>query len=81
VKNQVRKELIKLRNNLSKKEVFEKSYEIKKKLFELTEFKMASYILFYVSYGNEVFTHDMIIESFSKKKNVIVPISDKKTDV
>ena len=76
MKNQVRRELIKLRNSLTEKEVFEKSNEIKKKLFGLTEFEEALNILFYVSYGNEVYTHEMIKECIENKKKVIVPISD-----
>jgi 5-formyltetrahydrofolate cyclo-ligase len=78
MKDEVRRILIEQRNNLTKKEILEKSNIIKNKLFELKEFKNAGTILFYVSYDNEVFTHEMIIQSISNKKNVIVPISDKK---
>jgi 5-formyltetrahydrofolate cyclo-ligase len=77
MKNRIRKELIYKRKNLSKKEVFEKSKKIKDRLFKLSEFKKAITILFYVSYNNEVFTHEMIKECIKDKKNVIVPISDK----
>ena len=77
MKKKVRQELIKVRKSFLKEDVFEKSKEIKGNLFDLTEFKEASNILFYVSYDNEVNTHDMIKESMKKKKNVIVPISDK----
>ena len=73
----IRKDLIKKRKQLSIKEVLEKSNQIKKRLFEIYEFKQASKILFYVSYNNEVYTHDMIKECMSNKKNVIIPISDK----
>ena len=44
-------------------------------MFGLTEFKDAETVLFYISYDGEVFTHDMILESFYKK-NIIVPISN-----
>ena len=77
MKNKIRKELIKIRENRSQDEILEKSNEIKKRLFEINEFKQASTILFYISYDNEVFTHDMIKEYISNGKNVIVPISDK----
>ena len=77
MKKKVRQDLIKIRKSFLKDDVFEKSKEIKGNLFDLTEFKEASNILFYVSYDNEVNTHDMIKESMKKKKNVIVPISDK----
>ena len=78
MKDIVRRELIEKRKSLTKSEIFKKSEIIKNKLFELSEFKKAKTILFYVSYDNEVFTHDMIKESIDNKKNVIVPISDKK---
>ena len=65
MKKLVRKELIELRKKISKSDVLEKSNIIKNKLFELPEFKESSTILFYVSYGNEVFTHDMIKESMN----------------
>jgi 5-formyltetrahydrofolate cyclo-ligase len=78
MKNQIRKNLILIRKNLSREEVFENSKKIKDKIFNLNEFKQASTILFYVSYNNEVYTHGMIKELLTSKKNVVVPISDKK---
>ena len=39
------------------------------------EFKKASTILFYISYDNEVYTHDIIREYISVK-NVILPVTD-----
>jgi len=78
MKDKLRKELIETRKRLQKKEVLEKSKQIKKRLFEMKEFKQASTILFYVSYDNEVYTHDMITESLSNRKNVLVPITDTK---
>jgi len=77
MKTLLRKELIEIRKSLSKKDVLEKSNKIKKQLFDLIEFKKASTILFYVSYDNEVNTHQMIKDTLSSEKNVIVPISKK----
>jgi len=78
MKDKVRRELIVLRKNLSKDEVFEKSNKIKNRLFKMKEFKEASSILFYVSYDNEVYTHEMIKDCIKNKKNVVVPVTDKK---
>ena len=78
MKNQLRKELIKKRKKLLKNVVLKKSNQIKKRLYDMNDFKHSSTILFYVSYDNEVFTHDMIKECLSIGKKVIVPISDKK---
>jgi len=81
MKEEVRKELIKLRKNLSKNEILEKSEKIKNRLFKMTEFRESSTILFYVSCDNEVYTHEMIKESITNKKNVIVPLTDKKNKI
>ena len=77
MKNKIRQELILKRKNLLKNEVLEKSKEIKNRLFEIDEFKKASTILFYVSYDNEVYTHEMIKYNISIGKNILVPVTDK----
>ena len=76
MKNLLRKDLIKKRKNVSKSEIYNKSQLIEKNLFRMYEFKSSKKILFYISYDNEVYTHDMIKKSISINKNIIVPISD-----
>lgn len=76
MKDILRKELKVKRKGLTKTEVFEKSNRIKDRLFELDEFKQSSVILFYVSYDNEVYTHNMIKECLSAGKKIVVPVSD-----
>ena len=78
MKNEIRKKLLNLRKNFSIKDIHTNSYNIKKKIFKMDEFNNANTILFYISYNNEVFTHDLIKDSFNHKKRIIVPISDKK---
>lgn len=78
MKNKVRKKLISLRKNISKEELLEKSNKIKNRLFKMKDFKQVSTILFYVSYNNEVCTHEMIKDSIKNRKNVVVPVTDKK---
>jgi 5-formyltetrahydrofolate cyclo-ligase len=77
MKEELRKEGKKIRENLPETELMEKSKQIKKRLYKTKEFQQASTILFYVSYDNEVYTHDVIKESLSSGKNVVVPITDK----
>ena len=77
MKDEIRKRLKELRVQLSKQDVLNKSKKIVKRLSELEEFKNSNTVLFYVSYNNEVFTHDLIEESLKIGKNVIVPKSDK----
>ena len=79
MKNQIRKQLIKIRKNISLVEVIEKSKIIKNKLFEMDDFNHASIILFYISYNNEVFTHEMIKEQLTNNKIIVVPIVDRKS--
>jgi 5-formyltetrahydrofolate cyclo-ligase len=78
MKDEIRKKLFGMRRILPKEEVLEKSYQIKKRLFETKEFQESKTILFYVSYDNEVYTHDMIKECILNKITVIIPVSDKK---
>jgi len=68
MKDRLRKSIEKKRNTLSTSEVLEKSSRIKKRIFEMDLFRDAQTILFYVSYGNEVYTHDMIKESIQLPK-------------
>ena len=80
MKDELRKELIKKRKSLTKNFVSKNSKKIKKLLFNLDEFKQAKTILFYVSYDNEVSTHEMIKEVLSSDKQVAVPVVDKKEE-
>jgi len=68
-----RRVIFKKRNRLSKEEIIKKSEIIKEKLFDSEEYKKAKAIMFYVSFGSEVYTMDMIKESL-KNKTVCVPL-------
>jgi len=76
MKEYLRNEVMRKRKNLSTTNILEKSSQIKQRLFEMDEFRNAESILFYVSYDNEVYTHEMIRESLSIGKEVVVPKSD-----
>jgi len=76
MKNILRKKIVNIRKNLPRREVLEKSKKIEHKLFSLKEFKTSSKVLFYVSYDNEVYTHDMIKKTLKIGKKVVVPLSD-----
>ena len=72
MKNKIRKQNLRKRDNLSDKEILVKSREIEKRLFSLPEYKESHVVMFYVSFGKEVFTHDMIKDAL-KDKIVVVP--------
>lgn len=77
MKENLRKELMKKRKSLSDIDISRKSSQIEKRFFEMNEYKASQTILFYVSYDNEVYTHEMIKKSMSEEKNIIVPVSNK----
>src|SRR5512136_939141 len=76
MKQTLRQHMLKKRNEVPKLEIQKKSDQIKQRLFSSPWYKDAQNILFYVSYNNEVNTHDMIKESLRDGKTVIVPITD-----
>ena len=77
MKEDLRKELLIKRKSLSHLDVLKKSSRIGKRLFKMNEYKESQEILFYISYDNEVYTHDMIKECLSVGKSIIVPVSNK----
>ena len=77
MKENIRNELKLSRKNLPSILVEKKSLIIKEKLFATSEFIRSQKILFYVSYDNEVRTHEMIKESMDSGKTVCVPFVKK----
>jgi 5-formyltetrahydrofolate cyclo-ligase len=76
MKKDIRSTILKKRSNMPLSEVIEKSKRIKEQVFHMEEYKEAKTILLYVSYDNEVCTHEMIKESLAMKKQVVVPKTD-----
>ncbi|VVB62197.1 5-formyltetrahydrofolate cyclo-ligase family protein [uncultured archaeon] len=76
MKKDIRSTILKKRNSMPLSEVIEKSKRIKERVFHMGEYKEAKTILLYVSYDNEVCTHEMIKESLTMKKQVFVPKTD-----
>ncbi len=76
-KKGLRKEIIDTRNNLSITERFDASKRIKDTLFSLPEFKDAKSIHFFVSFGSEVVTSEMIKDAIKMGKSVVVPFVDR----
>jgi 5-formyltetrahydrofolate cyclo-ligase len=76
MKKEIRSMILNKRNSMLFSEVLEKSERIKEQVFHMDEFKDAKTILFYVSYDNEVNTHEMIKKCLKIKKQVVVPKTD-----
>jgi 5-formyltetrahydrofolate cyclo-ligase len=78
MKSTIRTSLISQRNKMPLSEITQKSALIKERLFGLEEFQRSLTILFYVSYGSEVATHEMIQACLASGKKVVVPCTDAK---
>jgi 5-formyltetrahydrofolate cyclo-ligase len=76
MKHDIRAAVLQQRNSLPYSDLARKSQCIKDRLFGLEEFRLAHTVLFYVSYGSEVATHEMIKASFGLGKTVVVPCTD-----
>jgi 5-formyltetrahydrofolate cyclo-ligase len=68
-----RRVILRKRNRLTALALEEKSEIIKEKLLNSTEYKKAKIVMFYVSFGSEVQTKEMIVEAL-KEKTVCVPV-------
>ncbi|MCF6465464.1 5-formyltetrahydrofolate cyclo-ligase [Clostridium sp. Cult2] len=74
-KKVLRKEMFKKRANLSHEDIIEKSNTIQNKLFSLERYRKSDFIFSFVSFKDEVDTHDIIKKSLSLGKRVGVPIT------
>jgi 5-formyltetrahydrofolate cyclo-ligase len=78
MKSTIRTSILSQRNAMHLSESIKKSALIKEHLFGLEEFERAHTVLFYVSYGSEVATHEMIQACLASGKQVVVPCTDAK---
>ena len=72
-KKQIRREILSIRDALSKEERKKKSDRIKKQLAELPVFEQADQLLIYAGYGSEVETDAIMELAFRKRKLVFCP--------
>ena len=77
-KQMIRSKFLEKRRLMEKEDVLNKSRSIQHKLEKDPVFQTSKNILFYVSYGNEVYTHSLIKKYLEVKKQVLVPRSNKK---
>ena len=73
MKEILRSALLNKRKAMSPDAVKQKSKKIQQELFALPIFSQTQMICFYVSFDNEVYTHDMIKEGFKLGKQIVVP--------
>jgi 5-formyltetrahydrofolate cyclo-ligase len=77
MKNRLRTAIKSKRDLLTRQEIDKSSKIIKDKLFSLPGYKKSKTILYYVSFGSEVNTHDMIMESLQTKSVVVPKLAEK----
>jgi len=71
-KHDLRQLFLAERNALKESEVLEKSALVQQNLFSSPDYQKAETAMFFVSFGKEIFTHDMIKVALREKK-VVVP--------
>ncbi|GFN34324.1 5-formyltetrahydrofolate cyclo-ligase [Tepidimicrobium xylanilyticum] len=74
-KKAMRKEILEKRSKLTEEEIREKSNIIKEKLMGLDKFKKSKFIFSFISFGDEVDTHNIIKEALNLGKRIGVPIT------
>ena len=73
-KNTLRESLLEERRKLDKESIIKKGNILKEKLFSLEEYKKAKTVMFFVSFGKEVYTHNMVQEALREEdKSVVIP--------
>jgi 5-formyltetrahydrofolate cyclo-ligase len=78
MKRDIRKEILKKRDEISPDIKSVKNALIKERLFTLSEFISAKTVFFYASFRSEVETLSMIKESLKMGKSVVLPKVDRK---
>lgn len=74
-KSTLRKIMQNKRNDLTRKEIQLKSQKLFQQLYRLPLYQDSSCIMSYVSIGQEVFTHEFIIQALKEGKKIIVPVT------
>lgn len=74
-KKALRKELLIKRENLTEKEILKKSNLITNSIYNSKVYRDAKTIMTYISFKNEVYTHNIIKKSIIENKKIVVPIT------
>lgn len=77
-KEDIRKEMLKTRNNITRDCVFIKSNKILEQLLTVEEFVKSKCVSIYLSFGNEVDTFLIVEWLKQNNKSVVVPYTEKK---
>ena len=81
MKKSIRKEVLRKRDELSRRARTTKDRLIMNRLFSLAEFRKAERVLFYASFRSEVETLDLIRESLKMGKRTVLPRVDEEKHI
>lgn len=73
-KGEIRKKILDLRNAMLPEEIAAKSGVIVRRLTELREFRDASTLMVFLSFGSEVLTDDLLRWGWDAGKRIVVPL-------
>ncbi|WP_313756118.1 5-formyltetrahydrofolate cyclo-ligase [Tissierella sp.] len=71
----LRKKILQKRAELSTENIVNYSNIIENKLYEMDYYKNSKTIMSFISFGNEIITHEIIKNSIGNGKSVVVPIT------
>ena len=74
-KREIRKRILKIRNQMSPEEIEAKSRQIIGRLIELDDIRRGSTLMVFLSFGSEVQTDGLISWGWEMGKRIIVPLS------
>lgn len=77
-KNEFRKAVLDIRNNMASGDVAEKSNRIMEALTSMEEYNKSKTVLVYMDFRNEVKTFELIKKMLHENKHVIIPYTDVK---
>ena len=75
-KEQIRKRIIQIRNQMSSHDVLQKSSLIAQKVLKTLEYEEADNVLLYADYRHEVMTREIFEDAVLRKKKVFFPKSN-----
>ncbi len=78
-KKTLRKEILQKRATLSTENILEYSDIIASKLYEMDSYKEAKTIMSFISFSDEIHTHEIIKGSIKLGKSIVVPVTIPKT--
>lgn len=78
-KKVIRQEMLRKRSKLSMNEILEKSEDIAEILFNLNQYGNSNFIFSFISFKDEVNTHEIIKNSINNGKRIGVPVTIPKT--